>query len=312
MRSVTQPRVAVIGMGWVGASVAISSLHRGVAGELLLNDINSDLAEGEAMDLVHGGLFHGDISVRAAGLAEIAETCDAAVITAGRGSRPGETRLDLLSANAAIVGSIASHFRGSSTLLVIVTNPVDVMTYVACGASGLPPRRVIGTGTMLDSARLRQVVGRELGIDSRSVHAHVAGEHGDSEICLWSSAHVGGRPLRQWEGWIRERELSCADEVRRAAYEIIRRKGATNHAIGLVTAELLRGILKGERRILTVSSLQERVAGVENVALSLPTLVTEQGAERVFTPDLDEDERTALERSAGVLSSAIDALETAG
>ncbi|MBC7172478.1 MAG: hypothetical protein H5U40_08640 [Polyangiaceae bacterium] len=176
-------RIGIVGMGWVGSSVAISTLHGGIASDLLLNDVRSGLAEGEAMDLAHGASFYPTAKVRAAGLDEMA-SADAVVITAGLGSRPGQSRLELLRDNAAIVGAIASELKELRGLLIVVTNPVDVMTQIAAEASGLPVERVIGTGTMLDTARLRQVLGREVGIEPRSIHAQVIGEHGDSEVVL--------------------------------------------------------------------------------------------------------------------------------
>ena len=249
-------KIGIIGMGWVGSSVAISTLHSGIATELLVHDHNGALAEGEALDLAQGASFYPTASVRAALIDEMIDA-DAVVIAAGRGGRAGESRLDLMRENATIVRSIAERLTGLHGLLVIVTNPVDILTRVATEACGLPPARVTGTGTMLDTARLRQILGRELALDARSIHAHVVGEHGDSEVVLWSAARVGGVALRQWPGWAREREAALADEVRRAAYEIIARKGATNHAIGLVTAAFLRSALRNERRIMTVSRVRK-------------------------------------------------------
>jgi L-lactate dehydrogenase len=185
---------------------------------------------------------------------------------------------------------------------------VDVLTYVVAESSGLPPERVMGTGTMLDTARLRQVLGHELRVDPHSVHAQVVGEHGDSEVVLWSSAHVGGTPLREWTGWSRDREQPIATEVRTAAYEIIKRKGATNHAIGLTTAALLRSALRGERRVLTVSRVQTGALGLRDVALSLPTVVDTGGAVDVIPARLDDVERQGLDRSADVLRQAIASL----
>jgi L-lactate dehydrogenase len=231
--------VGVVGTGWVGASVAISTLHSGFASELLLADVRHEVAEGEAMDLAHGAAFYTTASVRAVPMDEMLGT-DALVVAAGRGGKPNESRLDLLRDNAKILRELGDRLRGYRGLVVVVTNPVDVLTYVVAESSGLPPERVIGTGTMLDTARLRQVLGQELRIDPHSVHAQVVGGHGDSEVVLWSSAHVGGTPLREWPGWSAEREQPMTTEVRTAAYEIIKRKGATNHAIGLTTAALLR------------------------------------------------------------------------
>ena len=296
--------IGIIGTGWVGSSVAISTLHTGVASELLLHDVRAGIAEGEAMDLSHGSSFYPAATVRSAGIEEMRDT-RAVVVAAGRGGTPGQSRLDLLRDNAALARDLGAHLRDYRGIVIVVTNPVDVLTFVIQRASGLPPERVIGTGTMLDTARLRQVLGRELALEPRSIHAQVVGEHGDSEVVLWSGAQAGGVPLRRWPGWTRDKEERVAHEVRRAAYEIIRRKGATNHAIGLVTAMLLRWMLRGERRVLTVSRVQPDEAGLGAVALSLPVVVGDNGATGVLQPAMDDAERAALERSAAVLREAI-------
>jgi L-lactate dehydrogenase len=300
-------RVAIIGTGWVGASVAISTLHSGVVDELLLHDVHQDVAEGEAMDLAHGASFYPGAAVRIASLEEMTQA-DAIVITAGRGGRPNESRLDLLRDNAAIIKDIGRRLAGYRGTIVLVTNPVDVLTQVMAEASGLPSARVVGTGTMLDTARLRQVLGRVLRVDPHSVHVQVIGEHGDSEVMLWSRAQIGGVPLRGWPGWTQEQEPGIAEEVRTAAYQIIRRKGATNHAIGLATADLLRCMLRGERRVLTVSRVQEGALGLRGVALSLPTIVSAEGAAEVLEPGMSEDEREKLDMSAEVLRKAFQQL----
>ncbi|MEM6645542.1 MAG: L-lactate dehydrogenase [Bacteroidota bacterium] len=300
--------IGIIGTGWVGMSVAISTLHSGIAQEVLVYDQREAVAEGEAMDLSHGSSFYPTAAVRSAP-PEAMRSTNAVVIAAGRGGRPDETRLDLLRDNASIIRTLAQHFVGYAGVVVIVSNPVDVLTYVFQEASGLPPERVIGTGTMLDTARLRQVLGRELNVASRSVHAQVVGEHGDSEVVLWSSAMLGGTALRNWPGWSAETEQRVADEVRTAAYEIIQRKGATNHAIGLVTATLLKCVLRGERRILTVARVQDGAMGLHNVALSLPSIVDAHGAEQVLVPDFADDERAAFAHSADVLRRAIASID---
>jgi L-lactate dehydrogenase len=299
--------VGVVGTGWVGASVAISTLHGGFASELLLADLRHEVAEGEAMDLAHGASFYTTASVRAVPVDEMLDT-DALVVAAGRGGKPNESRLDLLRDNARILRELGTKLRGYRGLVVVVTNPVDVLTYVVAESSGLPPERVMGTGTMLDTARLRQVLGGELRVDPHSVHAQVVGEHGDSEVVLWSSAHVGGTPLREWPGWSADREGPIATEVRTAAYEIIKRKGATNHAIGLTTAALLRSALRGERRVLTVSRVQTGALGLRDVALSQPTVVDTDGAVDVIPVKLDAAEHEGLQRSADVLKKAIASL----
>lgn len=297
-------KIGIVGMGWVGSSVALSILNSGLATELLLDDAKPGLAEGEAMDLAHGAAFYPSASVRAASIEEMLDA-DAVIIAAGRGGGPTESRLDLLRVNAAIVQDIAKRLSAMQGMLVILTNPVDVMTQVAAEASGLPLQRVIGTGTMLDTARLREALGRTLELEPRSIHAQVVGEHGDSSVVLWSGARLGGVTLRAWPGWTREKELEIADDVRNAAYKIIAKKGSTNHAIGLVTAALLRWSLrKGGRRILTISRVQEGAAGIRDVAISLPTIVGPEGAVEVIEPDMDADEQEALHRSAEVLRQA--------
>lgn len=300
-------RIGIIGLGRVGASAAISILHSGIAEELLLHDARPETAEGEAMDLVHGQSFLPAAAVRTATLDEMRAT-DAVVIAAGKSGTATQSRLDLARDNAAIVRAIGQSLRGYGGLVVMVTNPVDVLTLEFARASGLPAARVLGTGTMLDTARLRHVVGRTLQVDAHSVHAQVVGEHGDSEVALWSSAQAAGLPLRQWPGWSVEREATLGDEVRRAAYEIIKRKGATNHAIGTVTAALLRTYLRGEERVLTVSRVQEGAFGLTDVALSLPCVVGRDGATRVVLPEMNDDERARLIQSATVLRQAAAAI----
>lgn len=300
-------RIGIVGLGWVGSSVAISVLQAGVAKELLLSDVRPGLAEGEAMDLAHGAAFYPTAHVRAAAVEEMVDA-DAVVIAAGRGGGPSESRLDLRRENADVIRDVTARLRGARGLLVLVTNPVDVMTALAARVSGLPIERVIGTGTMLDTARLRQVIGRELDIEPRSVHAQVVGEHGDSEVVLWSGARIGGVPLRRWPGWSAAREEALAREVRVAAHEIIRRKGATNHAIGLVTAALLRWALRGERRVMTVARVQSGACGLRDVALSLPSVVGAEGATIVLEPEMSSAERDALQRSAETLRAAASSL----
>lgn len=296
-------RIGIIGTGWVGASIAISVLHDGTARELLLSDARAELAEGEAMDLRHGAPFYPTAAVRAVAIDEMIG-CDVVVLAAGRGGTPQQSRLDLLRDNAALARDLGARLARTRGIVVVVTNPVDVMTQLVVEASGLAPERVIGTGTMLDTARLRQVLGRELALEPRSIHGQVIGEHGDSEVVLWSGVEIGGRRLRAMPRWDRNREAIVTGEVRRAAAEIIQRKGATNHAIGLATAALLRWILRGERRVLTVSRVQQGAAGITGVALSLPAVVGRDGATDVIVPDMDDDERDALARSAEVLRAA--------
>jgi L-lactate dehydrogenase len=266
------------------------------------------VAEGEAMDLSHGAAFYPACKVRTASIEEM-RAAQVVVVAAGRGGKPEESRLDLLRDNARVIADIGRRLAGFAGTVVLVTNPVDVLTQVMAEASGLPLERVLGTGTMLDTARLRQMLGAELHLATNSIHAQVVGEHGDSEVVLWSGAAVGGVPLRSWPGWSAESEPRLALEVRRAAYEVIQRKGSTNHAIGLVTASLLRSMLRGERRVLTVSRVQDGAFGLHDVALSMPTVVGYDGGIRVVAPAMNDAEREALAHSAEVLKQALASLK---
>jgi L-lactate dehydrogenase len=299
-------RVGIIGTGFVGTSVAMAVLQVGAAQELLLHDRDAARAEGEAMDMAHGSPYYPRAAVRSAGLDEVLG-CDVIVFSAGRNSRPGETRLQLLADNARVARDVGQRLAGSAAVVVVVSNPVDVLTRVLLLSSGLPPERVLGTGTMLDTARLRQQLGQHLGINPHSVHAQVLGEHGDSEFVQWSAAQVGGRLLRQHAGWSAADEARIAADVRGAAYQVIQRKGVTNHAIGLVTADLLRAIQRDEQRVLTVSHRQPG-----GVVLSMAAVVGRQGARALPPQQLDAAEQAALERSAAVLQGAWDSLQGAG
>ncbi len=297
--------LGIIGLGWVGASTAISILHRGICSELLLCDLRPGLAEGEAMDLNHGSSFYPTSNAKAASISEMMH-CKAIVITAGRGGKPGESRLDLLNDNIGIAKDIATQLKGFKGILVIVANPVDVLTYYYQKFSGLPATRVIGTGTMLDTSRLREIIGRKLDVDPRSIHAQVIGEHGDSEVILWSSATIGGTKLREWKGWKQEYESEIAEQVRKAASEIIKRKGATNHAIGLVTATLLKWLLRGDKRIINLSTVLSGQYELHDVALSLPVLLSTKGITEVLEADMNEAEKAKFFDSAKVIQNAIE------
>jgi L-lactate dehydrogenase len=296
-------RLAIIGTGPVGASVAVSTLQSGVADELLLHDVRQAVAEGEAMDLAHGPSFYPPATVRPATIDQMLDA-DAVVVCADRGGPPGKSRLELLAKNASVIRDIGKQLTAARGVIVMVTNPVDVLTHLMTEASGLPAERVIGTGTMLDTARLRHTVGHTIEVDPHSIHAYVIGEHGDSEVVLWSTARVGVVPLRDWARWEKQREGIVTDSVRLAGHDVIRRKGATNHAIGMATADLLRCILRDERRVLTVSSVQNGALGFRNVAMSLPTVVGVRGAVNVIEPEMSVDEREQLKHSAAVLRAA--------
>ena len=306
-------RVAIVGAGHVGATFAYALLLSGLASEVVLVDTDRDRAEGEAMDLAHAVPFSRPARVWAG---DLAETAGAAitVVTAGAGQRPGETRLDLASRNARVIRDVAAGIarHNPEGLLVVATNPVDVLTRIAQEESGLAIERVVGSGTILDTARLRYLVGQELQVDPRSVHAYVIGEHGDSGVPVWSSASVGGVPLEAFamsrgipfDDGVRER---IARETRDAAYEVIRRKRATYYAIASGLVRLVEAIVRDQRTVLTVSTLvttDHGYRGVDGLALSVPCVVDRRGVAAVLALALDERETAALSRSAGVLAAA--------
>ncbi len=300
--------IGIIGMGWVGSSVAISILNRGICKNLLVNDLKGEIAEGEAMDLNHGSSFYPSATVKPAEIEDMTQ-CDAIVVTAGRGGSGEETRLDLLKDNVKIAKEISEKLKGFKGVLIIVSNPVDVLTYFYQKFTGLPKHRVIGTGTFLDTARLRDMISTQINIDPKSIHAYVVGEHGDSEVVLWSGATIGGKPIRQWKNWTENHETEIDEKVRTAAYEIIKRKGATNHAIGLVTATLLKWIMRNERRIVTVSTVINESFGLNDVATSLPCIVSANGVEEIIDVEMDKHEKEQFLKSAQVLKNAIEEVE---
>ncbi len=299
--------IGIIGMGWVGASVAISIIHKGICNKLIVNDVRNEIAEGEAMDMNHGSPFTTSVDVVSGSIEDMID-CNAIVITAGRGGKPGETRLDLLNDNVKIAKNISGRLKGFKGLLIIVANPVDVLTYFYQKFTGLPSSKVIGTGTMLDTARLREMIGKRLNIDPKSVHAQVVGEHGDSEVVLWSRASMGGVSLRNWPDWKQEYEEEIGLNVKKAAYEIIQRKGATNHAIGLVTATLLKWLLRGERRIINVCTVLSGTHGLHDLAISLPSLVSADGVEEVLEMLMEDEEKENLLKSADIIQKAIESV----
>jgi L-lactate dehydrogenase len=314
-------RIAVIGAGNVGAATAFALLQGGVAGEVVLVDKDRDKAEGEAMDLAHAApLLPGagaPVRARAGGYADAAQAA-VAVVTAGADSRPGETRLDLLGRNAPVVRECAAELRGHgfAGVLVVVTNPADVLALVAREASGLPPGRVIGSGTLIDTARLRQALAESLGVEPRAVHAFVLGEHGDSSVAALSCAHVAGVPLARYAAEAAGVPLDrggITEEVRRGGYEVSRRKGHTAFAIAAAVTSICGAVLRDEKAVLAVSTLLTgQYGGVEGVYLGTPCVVGAGGVERVIELPLDDAEAAGLADSARVLSEAADALREQG
>ncbi len=308
-------KVAIVGCGFVGSSIAFSLMQKGIYSELVLIDANHAKAEGEALDLSHGLPYTAAMDIYAGDYNDAAD-CSLIIITAGANQKPGETRLDLIGKNVAILKSIipqitATDFEG---LLMIVSNPVDVLTYAAQRISGYPPERVIGSGTVLDTARLKYILGRHLDVDSRSVHAVIIGEHGDSELAVWSGANVSGIDLNHFceiRGHF-QHEASMQriyEDVRDSAYEIIKRKGATYYGIAMAVARIAECIVKDEQAVLPISVILDGEYGLSGLALSIPSVLGVHGVQKVLEIPLNEKEDQELHDSAKQLMDVIEKLE---
>ncbi|MFY9307155.1 MAG: L-lactate dehydrogenase [Bacillota bacterium] len=308
-------KIGIVGAGLVGSSFAYALTISGLATDIVLVDINKDLAEGQAMDLSHGVPFTRETKVTAGSYDDLVDS-DIVAVTAGAAQRPGETRLDLVKRNADIFRDVIPQIAAAAPrcTLLIVTNPVDVMTYAALKLSGFEKHRVIGTGTLLDSARFRYELSRHCEVDPRNVHAYVIGEHGDSEVPVWSLANVAGMRLTEYcptcpracPAPVRE---SIFERVKNAAYHVINKKGATHWAIGLAMEAIVKAIVRDERTVMTVSTLLEDYMGVSGVCLSVPTIVGRQGAIRTLNIALSPTERKQFLASAEVIRRAQEATQ---
>ena len=305
-----RPRKGVIiGAGQVGMACAYSMMIQNCFDELILQDINADRLQGEVMDLMHGVPFVAPIEIKAGTVADVGRDADLVIITAGASQKPGETRLDLVVRNVAIFKQLIPdivQYCPNATLL-IVSNPVDILTYVTLKLSGFPAARVIGSGTVLDSSRFRTLLAQQMGIDPHSVHAYIIGEHGDSEVPVWSKANIAGMPLYDPAEHAALQELF--DRVKNAGYEILKRKGSTSYAIGLAATEIVKAILHGQERVLTVSSLVDGFYGIYDVCLSLPSVVNEKGVIKKVNLTLSDLEQQQIIHSAHILRDIFDTLE---
>ena len=305
---VTSTKLSVVGAGSVGTAVANACLIRGSADAISLFDLNPEKVRAEVLDLNHGTQFAP--SCRIEGDVDIAVTADSdlVVVTAGAKQRPDQSRLELAAANVALARKLTPQLLAVSpdAVIVFVSNPVDIITYAAIEATGVTDGRIFGSGTVLDSGRLRYLLARRADIAIENVHAFVVGEHGDSEVALWSGATIGGVPAENFriDGlpvFGPEVRAELFDEVVRSAYEIIRGKGATNLAIGLASARIVEAVLRNQRRVLPVSTLQTGLHGLRDVCLSLPTIVDARGAHTVLDVPLSPEEAAGLAASAATL-----------
>jgi len=307
-----KPKVAIVGCGNVGSTFAFALMIRGIAREITMVDRNLDRAQGEAMDLNHGASFVNPAEIYHGGY-EACEGADIVVITAGARQKPGQTRLDLVRTNAEIFKDIIPKITGYArdAILLVVSNPMDILTYVTLKVSGLPPNRVLGSGTVLDSSRFRYLISRHCRLDPRNVHAYIIGEHGDTELPVWSHANIAGMVLAEYCPICNDKcdyklELGkIFDEVKNAAYKIIESKGATYYAIALALVKIVEAILRNENSVLPVSTLITDYYGINDVCLSTPSMVNKNGVEKFLRIRLSDKEAEQFRDSAKTLKGII-------
>lgn len=301
-------KISILGAGSVGATVAYAALLRGVGDDLVLHDIDRSKADAQALDLAHSLQFARMAKVTGTDDLDACAGSDVLILAAGARQKPGQTRLDLAAANVEICRQIMPTLAAGSPgmLVVVVTNPVDVVTRAVIKFSGLPPGRVFGTGTVLDSSRLRVLLALRCGVAVQNVHAYVVGEHGDTELALWSTASIAGIPLADWRAELGNaptaaEKVAMLDEVRDSANRIIAGKGATNYAIGAAAARVIEAATRNERRVFPISSYLESYRGIRDVCLSVPCIVARTGVVTALDVPMDAHEEAALEASARVL-----------
>jgi L-lactate dehydrogenase len=313
--SMQQRKVVIVGAGAVGATYCYALAQSGLADEIVLTDKNEDLMKGQVLDLVHGQSFFPTVVIRSGTIADYADA-QIVVITAGAAQKPGETRLELIKKNAAITGRIAEDVArsGCKGIMLIVSNPVDVLTYVALKRSGWEKGRVIGSGTVLDSSRFRHLLSKHCNIDVHNVHAYILGEHGDSEFAAWSMTNIAGINIDEYcpvcgkcDDWKTQRKL-IEEQVRNSAYHIINYKGSTQFAVGLALVRITGAILRSQNTILSVSTLVESDFGINDICLSVPCVVSDSGVARIIESPLSAQELKSMAHSADVLRKAVDSI----
>lgn len=308
-------KVVIVGAGDVGSTHCYSLAQSGLAEEIVMIDKNEDLVRGQVLDLAHGQTFFPTVKIRV-GSPEDYSDARVIVITAGAAQKPGETRLELLKKNASIIRGIMGEINasGSEAVILMVSNPVDVLTHVALKESGWERNRVIGSGTVLDSARFRYLLSEHCRVNVHNIHAYILGEHGDSEFPSWSMTHIGGVPWREHYAMLLESGVSgdlekkIEEEVRDSAYHIIGYKGATYYAVGLALVRILQAILRGQNSVLTVSTLLEGEYGLEDVCLSVPCIVSGEGVSEIMKHRLPDKEQALLDQSAMILHTSVQEL----
>ena len=304
-------KISIIGAGFVGSTTAFALMNHNIASEIVIVDINKDKAEGEAMDLTQGRVFVSPVKVIAGDYPDT-EDSDIVIITAGLAQKPGETRIDLVNRNIEIYKTLIPNIvkYNPNSILLVVSNPVDILSKITYELSGFPRERVIGSGTVLDTARFQSMLADKFNVDARNIHANIIGEHGDSEIATWSLATIAGLTIDQYCDnmnieFTSETQDAITEDVKRAAYKIINRKGYTNYAVALAVTHICKAILRDEKSILTVSALQSGKYGIDDVYLSVPTIVGRKGVIDVVEVPYSSDEIHALRESADILKDII-------
>ena len=307
--TVKPTKLAVIGAGAVGSTLAFAAAQRGIAREIVLEDIAKERVEAEVLDMQHGSSFYPTVSIDGSDDPEICRDADMVVITAGPRQKPGQSRLELVGATVNILKAIMPNLVkvAPNAIYMLITNPVDIATHVAQKLTGLPENQIFGSGTNLDSARLRFLIAQQTGVNVKNVHAYIAGEHGDSEVPLWESATIGGVPMCYWTPLPGHDPLDADNreeihqEVKNAAYKIINGKGATNYAIGMSGVDIIEAVLHDTNRILPVSSMLKDFHGISDICMSVPTLLNRQGVNNTINTPVSDKELAALKRSAETL-----------
>ncbi|WP_138431111.1 L-lactate dehydrogenase [Fodinibius saliphilus] len=306
--------VAIIGTGNVGVAAAYALFNQRIVSEIILVDLDDEKAEGEAMDLMHGQLLVGNVKVRSGTYEDLTDS-QVIVVTAGVGQNsPDESRLELLNRNASVFRDIISNLDkyAPNAILIIATNPVDILTYVSQQLSSRNPHKILGTGTLLDTARFRALLGQYYNIDPRSVHAYILGEHGDSEVPIWSQANIGGKPIINNTIMSKSYDKETLDQLfikaKNAAYQIIEKKGYTNLAIGVVIARIVDGILANEKSVIPISVSWDGEYGITDVCMSIQSVIGVDGVKGVVTPKISDQEIAGLKKSATILKESLSAI----
>ena len=313
-------KVAIVGAGAVGSAFAFALAQAGIAEEIALIDVNADLAKGQALDLAHGAPFYRPVDIQAAAGPDAYRDAAIVVVTAGKAQAgPNQSRLDLMQINAKIVSGIVAEVQAVNpeAIVLIATNPVDILTHVARLRTNWPRGRILGSGTVLDSARFRWLLAKHCGISPQNVHASILGEHGDSEFAAWSLVHVGGLPMDDYCSICRKcdfihRRPEILEQVRRSAYHVIGYKGSTSFGVAMALTQIVRAILRNERRVLTVSAALAGQYGLNDVTLGIPCVVGAGGIEEIIEARLTPEEMQQLAHSAQVLKDHLRQIEPGG